>query len=111
MPKPPPPRPKPACSKRVPRGAQLANNNKAHGEVIEQQFTWEGMRRGLTLAKPEGDTNQSDPIAARAPNYPKAGLPRLVTVQVRAVGGKPEYRRGYTVGTRVGKSTSSRRPL
>src|SRR5205085_7771232 len=105
MPKRPPQRPKPARRKRVPRGAKPANNNKAHGEVIEQQFTWEGLRRGLTLAKPEGDSAQYDRIVDRGPSYPDDGLPRLVTVQVRAVGGKRKDRRGYTVETRVGKSS------
>jgi hypothetical protein len=87
-----------------------SNNHKAHGEVIEQQFTWEGMRRGLTIAKPEGDSAQYDRIVDRGANYPTDDLPRLVTVQVRAVSSKRKDRRGYTVETRV-KTDKHRRPL
>jgi hypothetical protein len=60
-------------------------NPKAVGEVVESLFFYEGVRRGLTMLRPQGDNAGYDAAADRGPAHPRDRLPRLVTVQVRAV--------------------------
>ena len=70
---------------RVPKRGRSDHNPKVVGEVIEQLFTYEFRRRGVTVCKPVGDSARYDRLIDRGPKFPHDGLGRFVTVQVRGV--------------------------
>lgn len=68
---------------RVPQGCRSDHNPKVVGEAIEALFTYEMKKRGVTISAPVGDSARYDRLIDRGPNFPRDGLGRHITVQVR----------------------------
>src|SRR5947209_15757006 len=84
---------------RVPNGRRSEHNPKVVGEVIEQLFTYELRKRGVTVCKPVGDSARYDRPIDRGPKFPHDGLGRFVSVQVRGALRKHRRYRCFHVNT------------